>query len=141
MFAATIMIAQHIAGKATRDALFLTYFDVSQLPKVMMVSALVSIAAVLMIWAGITTPEQLARKRPYIIVGCFIFGMLLTPPDIISQSLLAIPMWILFEFGLIFSRVLTRKRERLAKEQEKKEEQDLDDEFEKAIAEEEKLNK
>jgi hypothetical protein len=55
--------------------------------------------------------------------------------------LLAVPMWILFEFGLIFSRILTRKRERLAKEQEKKEEEELDDEFEKAIAEEEKLNK
>ena len=54
----------------------------------------IPIAAVLMIWAGITTPEALAKKRPYIIVGCFIFGMLLTPPDIISQSLLAIPMWL-----------------------------------------------
>ena len=64
----------------------------------------IPIAAVLMIWAGITTPEDLAKKRPYIIVGCFIFGMLLTPPDVISQALLAIPMWILFEFGLFFGR-------------------------------------
>jgi hypothetical protein len=55
--------------------------------------------------------------------------------------LLAVPMWILFEFGLIFSRVLTRKRERLAKEKEAQEEKELDDEFEQAIAEEEKLNK
>lgn len=45
----------------------------------------IPIAAVLMIWAGITTPQQLAKKRPYIIVGCFILGMLLTPPDILSQ--------------------------------------------------------
>lgn len=68
----------------------------------------IPIAAVLMIWAGITTPEQLAKKRPYIIIGCFVFGMLLTPPDIISQSLLAIPMWILFEFGVFFGRFVRR---------------------------------
>lgn len=64
----------------------------------------IPIAAVLLIWAGITTPEALGKKRPYIIVGCFVFGMLLTPPDIISQALLAIPMWILFEFGVFFGR-------------------------------------
>jgi sec-independent protein translocase protein TatC len=68
----------------------------------------IPIAAVLMIWSGITTPEDLAKKRPYIIVGCFVFGMLLTPPDIISQSLLAIPMWILFEFGVFFGRFIQR---------------------------------
>ena len=44
------------------------------------------IAALLMIWAGITTPEALAAKRPHIIVGCFVFGMLLTPPDVVSQT-------------------------------------------------------
>ena len=70
----------------------------------------IPIAAVLMIWAGITTPEDLARKRPYIIVGCFVFGMLLTPPDIISQSLLAVPMWILFEFGVFFGRFIQRQK-------------------------------
>lgn len=70
----------------------------------------IPIAAVLLIWAGITTPEALARKRPYIIVGCFVFGMLLTPPDIISQSLLAIPMWILFEFGVFFGRLALRRK-------------------------------
>ena len=64
----------------------------------------IPIAAVLLIWAGITTPEALGKKRPYIIVGCFVFGMLLTPPDIISQALLAIPMWILFEFGVFFGK-------------------------------------
>jgi sec-independent protein translocase protein TatC len=69
----------------------------------------IPIAAVLMIWAGITTPEELAKKRPYIIVGCFVFGMLLTPPDIISQSLLAIPMWILFEFGVFFGRFVQKR--------------------------------
>lgn len=70
----------------------------------------IPIAAVLLIWAGVTTPENLASKRPYIIVGCFVFGMLLTPPDIISQSLLAIPMWLLFEIGVYFGAVLLRRR-------------------------------
>lgn len=72
----------------------------------------IPIAAVLMIWAGITTADNLASKRPYIIVGCFIFGMLLTPPDIISQSLLAVPMWILFEFGILFGRFIEKRRAR-----------------------------
>jgi sec-independent protein translocase protein TatC len=64
----------------------------------------IPIAAVLLIWTGVTTPEELGRKRPYIIVGCFVLGMLLTPPDIISQALLAIPMWLLFELGVYFGR-------------------------------------
>lgn len=68
----------------------------------------IPIAAVLMIWSGLTTPEALANKRPYIIVGCFIFGMLLTPPDIISQALLAIPMWLLFEVGIFFGRFVQK---------------------------------
>jgi sec-independent protein translocase protein TatC len=68
----------------------------------------IPIVAILMIWAGITTADDLAKKRPYIIVGCFIFGMLLTPPDIISQSLLAVPMWILFEFGVFLGRFLEK---------------------------------
>ena len=71
----------------------------------------IPIAAVIMIWSGVTTADNLARKRPYIIVGCFIFGMLLTPPDIISQSLLAIPMWILFEIGVLFGRLIEKKQE------------------------------
>jgi len=53
---------------------------------------------------GMTTPENLATKRPYIIVGAFVVGMLMTPPDILSQTMLAIPVWILFEAGLYFSR-------------------------------------
>ena len=61
-------------------------------------------------WSGITSPESLSNKRPYIILVCFIFGMLLTPPDIISQTLLAIPAWLLFEVGLVLSRVLLKKK-------------------------------
>ena len=64
------------------------------------------IAAVILIWTGVTSADALAAKRPYLIVGCFVFGMLLTPPDVISQSLLAIPMWLLFELGVFFGRLL-----------------------------------
>ena len=64
----------------------------------------VPIATILVIWAGFTTPKALSKKRPYVIVGAFVLGMLLTPPDAISQTLLAVPMWILFELGLVFSK-------------------------------------
>ena len=101
----------------------------------------VPIATILIIATGMTTADKLAAKRPYIIVFAFVIGMLLTPPDVISQSLLAIPMWLLFEIGLFSSRILMRKRERLAKEREEAEAQEMDDEFEKAIKEEENLTK
>lgn len=70
----------------------------------------IPIAVVIMIWAGITTPDDLTRKRPYVIVGCFVFGMLLTPPDVISQALLAVPMWLLFELGIVFGRIIMRRK-------------------------------
>ncbi|HAS22197.1 twin-arginine translocase subunit TatC [Idiomarina loihiensis] len=65
------------------------------------------VAIMLLIWTGTCTRESLAKKRPYIIVGAFAIGMLLTPPDVISQTLLAIPMWLLFELGLQVSRWYT----------------------------------
>ncbi len=71
----------------------------------------IPIAAVIMIRVGITTADNLAKKRPYIIVGCFVLGMLLTPPDVISQSLLAVPMWLLFEVGVMFGRMITPKED------------------------------
>ncbi|WP_185235478.1 twin-arginine translocase subunit TatC [Teredinibacter franksiae] len=64
----------------------------------------IPIATILLISAGVLSPAQLASKRPYVLVGCFVVGMLLTPPDIISQALLAIPMWLLFEIGIFFGR-------------------------------------
>ncbi|NCC27391.1 MAG: twin-arginine translocase subunit TatC [Gammaproteobacteria bacterium] len=70
----------------------------------------IPIATILLVAAGITTPAALASKRPYVIVGAFVVGMLLTPPDVISQTLLALPMWLLFELGIVFSKVLVRKR-------------------------------
>jgi sec-independent protein translocase protein TatC len=69
----------------------------------------VPIATILVIWAGLTTAESLAAKRPYVIVAAFVIGMLLTPPDVISQTLLAVPMWILFELGLVFSKMYSPK--------------------------------
>lgn len=68
----------------------------------------IPIATVLLVWTGATTVENLRKKRPYVIVGCFVVGMLLTPPDPISQALLAIPMWVLFEAGIIFSMLMKR---------------------------------
>ncbi len=59
-------------------------------------------------WTGITSPKSLSEKRPYVIVSCFILGMLLTPPDIISQTLLALPAWLLFEVGLLLSRIFIK---------------------------------
>jgi sec-independent protein translocase protein TatC len=66
----------------------------------------VPIATIVLVAVGATTPEKLAKKRPYIIVGAFVVGMFLTPPDIISQTLLALPMWALFEVGILFSKYL-----------------------------------
>lgn len=78
----------------------------------------IPIATLLLCWTGATTPESLKAKRPYIVVAAFVIGMLLTPPDIISQTLLAIPMLILFELGLLFSRFYVRKPEPEAKVEE-----------------------
>ena len=68
----------------------------------------VPIATILLVWTGFTTPQAMVAKRPYVIVGAFVLGMLLTQPDLISQTLLALPMWVLFELGVIFSRMYVR---------------------------------
>jgi sec-independent protein translocase protein TatC len=70
----------------------------------------VPVITVVFVWLEMITPEALASKRPHIIVGAFIIGMLMTPPDVISQTLLAIPMWLLFEIGLFFSRIALAKK-------------------------------
>ncbi|KAE9533205.1 twin-arginine translocase subunit TatC [Ursidibacter maritimus] len=71
----------------------------------------VPVAIILLCWSGVTTPEDLKAKRPYIIVAAFIIGMLLTPPDIFSQTLLAIPMCLLFEVGVLVSRFYVPKED------------------------------
>lgn len=70
----------------------------------------VPVATFLLIAAGVTTPDKLANKRPYIIIGAFVIGMFLTPPDVISQSLLAVPIWLLFELGLLMSRIFLKDK-------------------------------
>lgn len=72
----------------------------------------IPVATLLLCWTGATTPESLRAKRPYIVVAAFVFGMLLTPPDVISQTLLAVPMLILFELGLLFSRFYVKKADK-----------------------------
>lgn len=74
------------------------------------VSFEVPIAIVLLCWSGVTTPEDLKAKRPYVLVGAFVVGMLLTPPDVFSQTLLAIPMYLLFEIGVFFGRYYVGRR-------------------------------
>ena len=71
----------------------------------------VPIATILCVWAGVTTADELRQKRPYVIVAAFVLGMLLTPPDMISQTLLALPMWVLFEVGLLASRFYVKPEE------------------------------
>ncbi|MBT3428175.1 MAG: twin-arginine translocase subunit TatC [Gammaproteobacteria bacterium] len=68
----------------------------------------IPIATLLLLWTGATTVDSLKSKRAYVIVGCFILGMLLTPPDVISQILLAVPMWLLFELGIFFGRFINQ---------------------------------
>ncbi|MFY0989400.1 twin-arginine translocase subunit TatC [Halomonas sp. C05BenzN] len=70
----------------------------------------IPIATFLLIASGAASVESLSKKRPYIVLGCFVIGMLLTPPDIISQSLLAVPMYLLYEVGLLFGRLARRKK-------------------------------
>jgi len=88
----------------------------------------VPIATILLVAMGMTTPDQLAEKRPYVIVGAFVMGMLLTPPDIISQVLLAVPIWILFESGVIASRMIFKERLQKDAEQAAQDKADEEDE-------------
>ncbi|GAB0153577.1 MULTISPECIES: twin-arginine translocase subunit TatC [Marinobacterium] len=69
----------------------------------------IPVATLLLLWSGAVTVKSLKEKRAYVVVGCFVLGMLLTPPDIISQSLLAVPMWLLFELGILLGTILVRK--------------------------------
>jgi len=71
----------------------------------------VPIAVVLLVWTGVVKPQSLKEKRAYVIVGAFVIGMMLTPPDIISQTLLALPMWVLFEVGVFLGERFAPKKE------------------------------
>lgn len=69
----------------------------------------IPIAVLLLVWTGVTTPAALTAKRPYIVLGCFVVAAILTPPDIFSQTLLALPMWGLFEAGVFCGRLIVRR--------------------------------
>ncbi len=71
----------------------------------------VPIATVLIVWTGFTTPKKLGKARPYVFLGAFVLGMFLTPPDVISQTLLAVPVYLLFELGIVMARVFSRSEE------------------------------
>ncbi|MGL4889558.1 MAG: twin-arginine translocase subunit TatC, partial [Aeromonas veronii] len=77
----------------------------------------IPVATILLCWTGVTTPQNLKEKRPYVVVGVFVVGMLLTPPDVFSQTLLAIPMWALWEIGLFFARFYVKKEDEEQQEQ------------------------
>ena len=70
----------------------------------------VPIITFLIVMLGISSTESLSKKRPYIIVFAFILGMILTPPDVISQILLALPIWLLFEFGLLLAKLFSKNK-------------------------------
>jgi sec-independent protein translocase protein TatC len=70
----------------------------------------VPIATVLLVWSGLTTPQKLGQNRAYIFLGAFVAGMLLTPPDIISQTLLAVPIYLLYEVGIIMAKIMLPER-------------------------------
>ena len=92
----------------------------------------VPVATVLMVKMGVTTTTSLAAKRPYIIVGAFVVGMLLTPPDLFSQTMLAIPVWILFEIGLYVSKAV---KPRASEDPSDISDDELEAELERAAAE------
>ena len=71
----------------------------------------VPIATVLVVWTGLTTPEKLGKARPYVFLGAFVVGMFLTPPDVISQTLLAVPVYLLYELGILMARIFANKEE------------------------------
>jgi sec-independent protein translocase protein TatC len=75
------------------------------------------IATVLLVMTGITTTEKLGKARPYVFLGAFIIGMLLTPPDIISQTMLAVPVYLLFEMGILMSRLVRRSGNDVAEDE------------------------
>lgn len=71
----------------------------------------IPVATVLLVLTGAVDVAKLREIRPYVVVGCFVIGMVLTPPDVISQALLAIPMWLLYEVGILFSLLLKPRKD------------------------------
>ena len=84
----------------------------------------IPVATFLLIWIGIVDIETLRKGRPYVVVGCFAVGMVLTPPDVFSQTLLAVPMWMLFEAGLLCAGLVKRRDEHAEDDDEDSETED-----------------
>lgn len=99
----------------------------------------IPIATVILVWMGIITTEALADKRPYIVVGIFLVAAFLTPPDPLSQTLLAVPMWLLFELGLIFARAFVKQRELAADDEATSDHESMDETLDRYESEEETL--
>jgi sec-independent protein translocase protein TatC len=68
------------------------------------------IATVLLVMTGLTTTDKLRKVRPYVFLGAFVVGMLLTPPDVISQTMLAVPVYLLYELGIFMSRLVSSRK-------------------------------
>ena len=100
----------------------------------------VPIATILLLMTGMTTVEKLSKQRPFIVVFAFIIGMLLTPPDIISQVLIALPMWFLFEVGLLVYRYLIPKKNSSKNSDEGMSDAEMDLEFDKIDKDFEEIN-
>ena len=71
----------------------------------------VPVATFILVLMGMTTPAVLVEKRPYVIVGAFVIGAILTPPDAVTQTLLAVPMWLLFELGVLMARLFVKRKD------------------------------
>jgi len=103
----------------------------------------IPVAVVLLVWTGVVEPQSLRGKRAYVIVGAFVIGMMLTPPDIISQTLLALPMWLLFEVGVFLGERFAPKKEQDSSGHEEYEppmtDEDMEQELDR-IEDEEKQN-
>ena len=69
----------------------------------------IPVAIILIVWTGMSTPEDLIKARPYVLVGVFAVAAVVTPPDVLSQLLLAIPAYLLFELGVVLSRFMVPK--------------------------------
>lgn len=70
----------------------------------------VPVATVMLVWAGLVTPQKLSKARPYVFLTAFVVGMFLTPPDVISQTLLAVPVYLLYETGIVMSKLMVGRR-------------------------------
>lgn len=96
----------------------------------------VPIVTIVLVWTGVATQDSLRKKRPYIIVGAFVVGMLLTPPDVISQTLLAVPVWLLFELGVFFSGWFVPEKSAAEDTHKPMSESDMEDELDRIEADE-----